>query len=537
MPSLRSKPLPAPGEGPWFFAVLVLIPALTAAIAASQADWNFTLACEAYLVTVFSLAAVQGVAPRAYLRLVEGDLGHPLWVHRGAGLVELCVVALRLRGDTAPAAVLTIGLMGGAAWTWLSHHKRPSRFIPAACVLAATRDAAPVPAYAGIAAYAAGAASAALILRPHTPATTRRRGRDATPAPTAAARRLVAAAMLISCASALAPGIKKSQRRRSAIRPAAAVAAPPRDALDDEDFWRGLRDAVYDGQQAPLPRFDEFCANCQERGPALRQLYTGQVVQRDGHYPGLRADPVWDAPPKWLLGLRLQAPQVADEMVEVLFERARTKAEGGAWRDGFLYGNAPGYRNFECFEVRTATSARRAASFPITTGLLDDLGVPDGPRMCGFGRQRPDSALRVHSDKRTFILTAHIPLDLLHEDDTAPAPDAAELAFRRDLEAQLRLPEEGAGLAFADLDDSLSEPLGNLRAVAQWHDATGRPLPPTLVDTSFPHTAYNRHADRHAYVLLVDVWHPDLSEEERRALALFQAWKLPGGGLKKCFML
>ena len=119
----------------------------------------------------------------------------------------------------------------------------------------------------------------------------------------------------------------------------------------------------------------------------------------------------------------------------------------------------------------------------------------------------------------------------------APAPDAAELAFRRDLEAQLRLPEEGAGLAFADLDDSLSEPLGNLRAVAQWHDATGRPLPPTLVDTSFPHAAYNRHADRHAYVLLVDVWHPDLSEEERRALALFQAWKLPGGGLKKCFML
>ena len=108
MSSLRSKPLPAPGEGPWFFAVLVLIPALTAAIAASQADWNFTLACEAYLVTVFSLAAVQGVAPRAYLRLVEGDLGHPLWVHRGAGLVELCVVALRLRIVRAAAEVVSI---------------------------------------------------------------------------------------------------------------------------------------------------------------------------------------------------------------------------------------------------------------------------------------------------------------------------------------------------------------------------------------------------------------------------------------------
>ncbi len=507
---VRRKPLPRAGDGPLFFVALVLIPAFSATIAASQADWNLVLACEAYLVTVFSLAAVQGVAPRAYLRLVEGDLGHPLWVHRGAGLAEVCVVALRLRGATAPAAVLTVGLMGGAAWTWLAHHQRPSRFLPAALVLAATLGAASVPAYAGLAAYASGAASARLILRPQTPAAAKSRrqgrGRAATPA---AARRLVAATTLLGCASGLNT---------------AAVATPRRDALDDADFWRGLRDAVYDGQQAPLPRFDEFCANCQQ-GPALRKLASGQVVARDGHYPGLAAHPVWETPPKWLFGLRLQGPQIADEMSEVLFERARLRAEGGAWRDGFLYGGAAGYRNFELFEVRTAASARRAASFPATTALLDSLQVPDGPRIVGFGRQRPDSALPVHSDKATYVLTAHVPLDLLHEDDAAPAPDAEELAFRR--EFQLDLPDDGAGLAFADLDDALAEPVGGLlRAVAPWHDATGRPLPPTLVDTSFPHTAYNRRADRHAYVLLVDVWHPDLSEEERRALALFQARKL-----------
>ena len=107
-------------------------------------------------------------------------------------------------------------------------------------------------------------------------------------------------------------------------------------------------------------------------------------------------------------------------MSEVLFERARLRAEGGAWRDGFLYGGAAGYRNFELFEVRTAASARRAASFPATTALLDSLQVPDGPRIVGFGRQRPDSALPVHSDKATYVLTAHVPLDLLHEDDAAP---------------------------------------------------------------------------------------------------------------------
>ena len=91
---VRSKPLPRAGDGPLFFVALVLIPAFSATIAASQADWNLVLACEAYLVTVFSLAAVQGLAPRAYLRLVEGDLGHPLWVHRSAGLAEVCVVCL-----------------------------------------------------------------------------------------------------------------------------------------------------------------------------------------------------------------------------------------------------------------------------------------------------------------------------------------------------------------------------------------------------------------------------------------------------------
>ena len=159
--------------------------------------------------------------------------------------------------------------------------------------------------------------------------------RAATPA---AARRFVAATTLLGCASGLNT---------------AAVATPRRDALDDADFWRGLREAVYDGQQAPLPRFDAFCLNCQQ-GSSLRKLTSGQVVARDGHYPGLAAHPVWETPPKWLFGLRLQAPQIADEMSEVLFERARLRAEGGAWRDGFLYGGAPGYRNFELFEVRTS---------------------------------------------------------------------------------------------------------------------------------------------------------------------------------------
>ena len=57
---VRSKPLPAAGDGPLFFVALVLIPAFSATIAASQADWNHVLWCEAYVVTVFSLARSDG---------------------------------------------------------------------------------------------------------------------------------------------------------------------------------------------------------------------------------------------------------------------------------------------------------------------------------------------------------------------------------------------------------------------------------------------------------------------------------------------
>merc|ERR1712091_709707 len=59
----------------------------------------------------------------------------------------------------------------------------------------------------------------------------------------------------------------------------------------------------------------------------MRRLNTGQVVERGGYWPGLKARPVWDDQ-AWMLGLRLMAPSMADELAEVVFERARLSAEG-----------------------------------------------------------------------------------------------------------------------------------------------------------------------------------------------------------------
>ena len=141
--------------------------------------------------------------------------------------------------------------------------------------------------------------------------------------------------------------------------------------------------------------------------------------------------------------------------------------------------------------------------------------------------------LKFHSDKKNWVLTCHVPLQLLRDEDACPPPDEDELAFRRDLAARVAFPADGAGLAFAPLDD-LDEPVsGDVIGHAAWHDASGLPLKPSLVDTSFPHSAYSHLPGRHAYVLLVDVWHPGLDEEERRALSLFQAKRRGAFGLKR----
>lgn len=280
--------------------------------------------------------------------------------------------------------------------------------------------------------------------------------------------------------------------RLASILATASAYAP----LSDEGFWRDLRASVYDGKTGDLPRFEAFCADAQQDGPELTRLPTGQVVERGGHWPGLEARPVWDDA-AWMLGLRLRAPEIADELAEVVFERARVRAEGAAWRNGFFYGDSPGFRNFDVFEVCTSASRRRAKSFPATMAALDAAGTPYGPRIVGFGRQRPGgSMLKFHSDKKNYVLTCHVPLDLPCLDDDAPRPDADELAFRRSLAEKVPFPVDGAGLAFAETDDD--EP-GGLIGHARWHDERGLPQKPSLVDTSFPHSAYSHLPERHAY--------------------------------------
>ena len=112
------------------------------------------------------------------------------------------------------------------------------------------------------------------------------------------------------------------------------------------------------------------------------------------------------------------------------------------------------------------------AKFPVTAQILEDLEIPTAIRGVMFARMVPRSAVARHSDGRNFILTCHLGLEV---------------------------PKEGCWV----------ETAGERK---EWEE--GKAI---VLDTSFHHETGNE-SDQDRFVLIIDVWHPDLTEEERAAL-------------------
>lgn len=109
--------------------------------------------------------------------------------------------------------------------------------------------------------------------------------------------------------------------------------------------------------------------------------------------------------------------------------------------------------------------------FPKTYELLRSLNIPFAVRGVCFARQAPKSGVKPHSDGRNFILTSHL---------------------------GLKIPE-GCWIE-----------VGGIRR--EWEQ--GKLI---TIDTSFSHSTENpSDSDRH--VLIIDYWHPELTEAEKSAL-------------------
>lgn len=109
--------------------------------------------------------------------------------------------------------------------------------------------------------------------------------------------------------------------------------------------------------------------------------------------------------------------------------------------------------------------------FPMTYELLRSMKIPVAVRGVCFARQAPGSGVQPHSDGRNFILTSHL---------------------------GLKIPSD----CWIDVG-------GERR---RWQEGKL-----TTLDTSFMHSTGNpSDTDRH--ILIIDFWHPELSEAERSAL-------------------
>lgn len=323
------------------------------------------------------------------------------------------------------------------------------------------------------------------------------------------------------------------------------------------------------------------------------------VARHGGLYPGLQATPWWDVKDfPWLAPLIEAAPAIAEELAAArgrstpLMEGAavEVKFPGDAQRyhaviqervgDAYMVRYADGEEEvversclydaatpwlrkvqkksappplleacgFEHVSLATALAATRPATFVTTrgawratlhTGLYDpgwQRRVYGSPRLVGLSRQRPRSVLPAHSDLRSWVLTAHVPLAgplIPRPGPLTPPPSLATqraLAPRRALASAATRDADRAAYAaklWGDGERAANGAAGMI--VAGEARAWTAPL---VFDTSFVHSAYNDAADAPADYLHVDFWHPDLDAAERRTLRVLRdeqaRWRVPG---------
>jgi Aspartyl/Asparaginyl beta-hydroxylase len=186
------------------------------------------------------------------------------------------------------------------------------------------------------------------------------------------------------------------------------------------------------------------------------------------HVDGLTAKPFWEAKDEpayfpWAAELEAKSSIIIDE-----FEKnSQQFASDSVWQNQVM-GEGWSAIRLQRLGVWNSENCRQ---FPQTVELLRSLQIPLAVRGVCFARQAPGSGVQPHSDGRNFILTSHLGLDI----------------------------PEGCWIEVGDQRRGWE--VGKL----------------TTLDTSFSHSTGNP-SDRDRNVLIIDFWHPELSDAERVAL-------------------
>ena len=190
------------------------------------------------------------------------------------------------------------------------------------------------------------------------------------------------------------------------------------------------------------------------------------------HVAGLSAKPFWNVTDEpslfpWANELEKKSDIIAKEFEAKLLRDERMFASDSAWQNQIM-GTGWSAIRLQRLGVWNTDNCKE---FQETYELLRSLEIPLAVRGVCFARQAPNTGVQPHSDGRNFILTSHLGLKVPKD-------------------CWIKVGEE-----------QRSWEVGKL----------------TTLDTSFEHSTGNP-SDAERHVLIIDFWHPELTEAERAAL-------------------
>lgn len=200
--------------------------------------------------------------------------------------------------------------------------------------------------------------------------------------------------------------------------------------------------------------------------------------QAHSYVPGLTIRPFWNEaePQPWMASLKSKYRAIKDEFKRVMADpEALTQQGNNIWagaltEDASSYGM--GWKTLVLMD-RGCWDPVNVNLFPAAAQAVHSSGVPVTEVF--FASMQPNSRIEPHSDFTNFVLTSHLALDI---------PYSGENKCRLTIADQTREWINGEIMMF---------------------------------DTSLLHDAVN-DSDKTRYILMLRLWHPDLSDEERGAL-------------------
>lgn len=195
------------------------------------------------------------------------------------------------------------------------------------------------------------------------------------------------------------------------------------------------------------------------------------------YVPGLTAKEFWnDKDYAWCDKLKSKYKAIRDEFSTVTADMDALQAAGNNIWAGALSEDAGSYgEGWKTLVLmnRGIWDPVNVNLFPVTAKAVYDAGVPAVEVF--FASMQPHTDIKPHSDFTNFVLTSHLAIDI---------------------------PSNGENKCRLSVGDT----------VKQW--INGEVM---LFDTSILHDAINE-SDQMRYILMLRVWHPELSETERQAL-------------------